>query len=472
MEPVSRVFLSDTQERLLKWLSVGLISVIAFEALAVATVMPTVVRELNGTHLYALAMGVVMATQLMTTALAGAWSDSAGPTSCLYSGIALFGAGLIVCTVSPSMEAFVIGRAIQGLGGGLCVVPLYTLIGHHVRPAHQPQFFAAFAAAWVLPALIGPAIAGLIVSHTSWRVVFGMVPALLLVALPILFITLRQLPRKPPVAAPAGVHRTVILACIAGAAIAVLQIASGTEPGAFTPLTIAAIACGCLIVALSVRPLLPPGTLSARRGLGSTVLVRGITNGTFIGVETFLPLLLQDVHHWSVTEAGLVLTVGSITWALGSGLAGRITRASIRERIPWTGAILQMVGFIVTILGSFATVSGSVVVLGWFVTGFGIGLIYPTMTVHALAMTPVARQGATSSALQLADTVGAAFCVAAAGLAYAAVMPAIPDAFVAALALMGAVMAIGVAVSRRVAPTPGSEQALLIASTRASDDEE
>lgn len=71
-----RIFLEGSQERLLKWLAVGLISLVAFETLAVATAMPTVVRSLEGANLYALAMGITMATQLIATALAGPWSDN------------------------------------------------------------------------------------------------------------------------------------------------------------------------------------------------------------------------------------------------------------------------------------------------------------------------------------------------------------------------------------------------------------
>lgn len=63
-----RIFLEGSQERLLKWLAVGLISLVAFETLAVATAMPTVVRSLEGENLYALAMGITMATQLIATA--------------------------------------------------------------------------------------------------------------------------------------------------------------------------------------------------------------------------------------------------------------------------------------------------------------------------------------------------------------------------------------------------------------------
>lgn len=453
-----RVFLSPSEEQLLKWLSVGLISLIAFEALAVATAMPTVVGALHGDNLYALAMGVVMATQLMTTALAGPWSDSRSPQSCLYTGVGLFVLGLVICSSAQTMEIFVLGRAVQGLGGGLSIVPLYTLIGNHVRPTRQPSFFAAFAAAWVLPALIGPAIAGFIVQHSTWRLIFGIVPAVLVLAFPVLISITRRLPHVDRQAADPHVRIKVLFAFGAGISVAILQVMSGTQPDAFTPQVFAIIAASAILTFVFIKPLLPRGTFISRRGLASTVLLRGMTNGTFIGVETFLPLLLQLVHGWEPGEAGLVLTVGSVTWALGSNVSGRIVDPTIRRRIPFTGAIIQLLGIAVTFAGAFSDVPGAVVVIGWTITGLGIGLVYPTMTVHGLAMTRPENQGKASSSLQLADTLGAAFCVAAAGIAYALISPNLSPAFAGAIGLMGAMMAMALLIARRVYPHPGSEE--------------
>ncbi|MDY5131883.1 MFS transporter, partial [Actinotignum timonense] len=104
-------YLSPERERLFRIFSVGFISLVAFESMAVTTAMPTVARAFDGQNLYALALGVVLAAQLMTTALAGEWSDSKGPHSCLYTGVVLLTVGLTICTVSPSMEIFVAGRA-------------------------------------------------------------------------------------------------------------------------------------------------------------------------------------------------------------------------------------------------------------------------------------------------------------------------------------------------------------------------
>ncbi|MFZ1381954.1 MAG: MFS transporter [Scrofimicrobium sp.] len=460
-----RTFLERPQERLLKWLAVGLISLVGFEALAVATAMPTVVRSLEGENLYALAMGIPMATQLIATALAGPWSDNRSPQSCLYTGVVLFVVGLTICTFSPSMQIFVLGRAIQGFGGGLSMVPLYTIIGNHVHPTRQPPFFAAFAAAWVLPALIGPGIAGLIVQYTSWRWIFGFVPVVFLLAFPVLVKVTSALPRTEPAEPDGSTKRRVLLAVGAGASVALLQVMSGTEPDAFTPLIFLIIAASAILTFVFMKPLLPAGTFTARRGLSSTVLLRGLANGAFIGVETFLPLLLQLVHGWDPAGAGLVLTVGSITWAIGSAVSGRVTDTAKRAQLPVVGILVQLVGSVITFAGVFEGVPGAVIIIGWTITGLGIGLIYPTMTVHALAMTRARNKGKTSSSLQMADTLGAAFCVAVAGIAYALVLPSLSPAFAAAVGLMVVILSMAVPITRRIRPIPGSDEALQLQET-------
>ena len=186
---------------------------------------------------------------------------------------------------------------------------------------------------------------------------------------------------------------------------------SGTEPDEFTPLILLIIAVSAILTFVFMKPLLPAGTFTAKRGLPSTVLLRGLANGTFIGVETFLPLLLQLVHGWDPASAGLVLTVGSITWAIGSAVSGRITDQAKRAQLPVIGTLVQLVGTAITFAGVFEGVPGAAIIIGWTITGLGIGLIYPTMTVHALAMTKTRNKGKTSSALQMAATLGGAFCL-------------------------------------------------------------
>ena len=103
-------------------------------------------------------------------------------------------------------------------------------------------------------------------------------------------------------------------------------------------------------------------------------------------------------------------------------------------------------------------------VAGWTLAGLGIGLVFPAMSVLALAMTPRDRHGATSSAIQLADTLGAAFCVAVAGLVYAAILPSRQAAFAVAIGALALILGAALVAVRRIRPIPGSAEEAELAS--------
>src|SRR3954465_1200900 len=157
---------------------VALITLVAFESLAVATAMPTVAQALDGLSLYALAFGGPLASGVGAMVVSGPGSDLKGPTRPLWHGTAWFLVGLIIAGLAPTMEILVVGRIVQGFGSGLLTVALYVVVGQLYPARLRPRIFAAFATGWVVPSLVGPAIAGLIVEHASWRIVFLAVPAI------------------------------------------------------------------------------------------------------------------------------------------------------------------------------------------------------------------------------------------------------------------------------------------------------
>ncbi|MCW3844199.1 MFS transporter, partial [Micromonospora yasonensis] len=156
--------------------SVALVSLLAFEALAVGTAMPTVARSLDGLALYAFAFAGPFASGVVAMVLSGIWCDARGPRGPMWHGVAWFVAGLAVAGIAPTMGVLVVGRVVQGFGSGLLSVALYVIVGQAYPEELRRRIFAAFAAAWVVPSLVGPAVAGLIVEHLGWRWVFLAVP--------------------------------------------------------------------------------------------------------------------------------------------------------------------------------------------------------------------------------------------------------------------------------------------------------
>ena len=160
----------------------GVVFLVAFEAMAVATAMPVAVQELHGLPLYGWAFSAFLVTSLFSTVVAGELSDARGPRLPLLGGIAAFTVGLVVAGLAPTMPVFILGRALQGFGGGAVVVALYVVVGRAYPETQRPQVFALMSAGWVLPSLVGPTVAGALADHVSWRWVFLGVPLFVLPA--------------------------------------------------------------------------------------------------------------------------------------------------------------------------------------------------------------------------------------------------------------------------------------------------
>ncbi|GAA2015600.1 hypothetical protein GCM10009739_31200 [Microbacterium ulmi] len=157
------------------WVTVGAVALIflaAMQSLAVTTVMPVVADDLDGAALYAVAFSGTLATSVIGMVAVGAWSDRSGPVWPLTSAVALFVIGLVVAGLAPSMPLLVVGRLIQGLGTGGQTVALYVVVARIYPPVLHGRVFAAFSAAWVVPSLIGPFLAGAVTEYLHWRWVF------------------------------------------------------------------------------------------------------------------------------------------------------------------------------------------------------------------------------------------------------------------------------------------------------------
>ncbi|MVO84784.1 MFS transporter [Streptomyces sp. p1417] len=181
-------------------LSIGVVSVvllIAFEATAVGTAMPVAARELDGVSLYAFAFSGYFTTSLFGMVLSGQWADRRGPLGPLAVGISAFAAGLVLSGTAAVMWMFILGRAVQGLGGGLVIVALYVIVSRAYPERLRPAILAAFAACWVVPSVVGPLISGTITEHLGWRWVFLGIPVLVLAPLALALPAIRRTAAGP-----------------------------------------------------------------------------------------------------------------------------------------------------------------------------------------------------------------------------------------------------------------------------------
>jgi MFS family permease len=397
-------------------LTLGLVSVIllvAFEGMAVATAMPVAVRDLAGLSLYAWSFSGFFVASLYAMVLAGDWCDRRGPSRPIVVGALTFVAGLVIAGVAPTMWPFIAGRATQGFGAGFIIVALYVVVARAYPDAVRPRVFSALSAAWVLPSIIGPTVAGAIAENASWRLVFlGLVP----LVVPALVLVLPGLHRYDEAANAAGRRRgRVWLAAAAAVGVAALQYAGVRLD--FLAIGIAVV--GVVLTAISVPRLLPQGTLRFRRGLPTVVAMRGVLAGAFFGAEAFLPLMLVQQRGVSATQAGLSLTGGALGWALGSWYQGRPRLPLPRHRLIQAGAGFVTVGIVSALLVLIPAVPAALAIPAWAVGAFGMGLGMSSISVLLFEYSAVEDQGVNSAAVQLADALGSIGCIGLSGVIFA-----------------------------------------------------
>lgn len=432
-----------------RWATIGMTSLVflaAFEALAVTTVMATVARDLDGLAWYSVAFSATLAAGVVGTVAGGLWADRSGAVRPLVASVLVFVAGLVVAGAAPTIEVFVAGRFLQGLGGGAMTVALYVLVAQVYAPVDRPRIFGAFAAAWVLPSLVGPPVAGLLADTVGWRWVFFGVIGLCGAALVALQPTLRDAGRRVIEAQAAGDGaRRLGLATTVALAVVVVDL-SGRVGAA---LSVVLAAAGVVAAAVAVRPLLPAATLRAGRGLPSVVLLRGLLAATFFSAEVHVPYLLQERHDFSPALAGVALTVGALGWAAASHVQGRLGERLDDPGAMQVGTWLLLGGVAGQLAVALLHLPGVLVPVLWIAAGAGMGLAFPRVSSYVLDVSAEHECGANSAAMAIGDAVGGAVTIALAGLLFNAVGDRSWSAFAAAFALATLTAALAVVVARR-----------------------
>ena len=389
------------------------------------------------------------------------WSDSRGPRGPLISGLVLFVVGLLVCGLATSFPVLLVGRVVSGAGGGFIGVALYVVVARAFPDALHPRVFGWISAAWVLPSVIGPPVAGWLADDVSWRAVFLGVPPFAVLALVMLLPRLAHLegnPTEPATAVPGERRRRALLGlALAGGATLVQW---GAQEVVHTQVAaVLGLAVGAVLLAISLPRLLPPGTLKLRRGLPSVVAVRGLYTASFFAAETFVPLMLVQERGLRPLAAGLTLTGGAVGWATGSWAQSRPRQPLSRSALLVVGALVVAAVIAVLPLGVLPQVPAYIVAPLWTVAGFGMGLGMTTTSVLVLELSPAQEQGRNSASMQISDALGGVLGIGLAGAVFAALHDPQGDdgpVFAGIWFGLAVVAALGALVGRRTATDVGS----------------
>jgi MFS transporter, DHA2 family, methylenomycin A resistance protein len=346
---------------------------------------------------------------------AGAVADRYGAHRVFLAGIAVFGAGSLLCALAPNVGTLVGLRALLGAAAAAVVPASMAMITQwYPQPARRAQAVAVWAAISGAALPTGPVLGGLLVDLAGWRAIF-------LINVPLAGITMAL------TAARATGHerdeRRVdwpgqALACLALGLLtdALIAVGSGGRAHAGLAALGAAVAGGLFIVRerRSSAPVLVQAVVQAP-GMRPALLAAAAVNVALSGLLFVLPLLLAYGRDLTPIQVGLAFLPMTVPFAVNPLLTGRVVaRVGPRPPIRVGLALLATAGFALAV----AVRAGApypLLAVGLFTAGFGVSFALPALAAAVVTAAPAGTAGAAGGLLNAVRQGGASVGVAVLG---------------------------------------------------------
>lgn len=282
------------------------------------------------------------------------------------------------------------------------MVTLYASVGRGFPARLRPRAFAAIDTAWLLPSVIGPALAGVNAQTLTWRVVFLVIVPPVLVGAVVARRALAAVEAGPAESAQEGTRlrgRLVLAAALAAGAALALAALDTRHAALGTFLAVAGLA----LLAPSIRSVLRARGRSTKSPQATSVIVAGLAAAAFFGTESYIPLALTSLHARTLTEAGAVLTVTALTWNVGSWTQVRLAGLVRPPALYVASLALIAVGILGILAVSWPGTQWWIAFAAWPTAAVGMGVLINTAALSAVSREGPADGGPTAP---LGDSVG------------------------------------------------------------------
>ncbi|MEM9589776.1 MAG: MFS transporter [Pseudomonadota bacterium] len=323
------------------WLHAG-------DSLIVATMLPSIVAEVGGEELVAWTYLLYVLASVVAGSAAALMTMRFGLRAPMATTAIVFGIGCLVSALAANMPVILIGRLLQGIGGGV-LVSLAFIATREIFPSHLfPKAIAAMSTLWGASAFLGPLLGGVFVELANWR--WGFAAFAAQAGVLAMFVLLQKDQMSPNPGDPLGVPWKGLLILT----LAVLSI--GLAGVDVEPMKSSAfIAIGVLLFVAFLRldaragslRMLPQAPFNLGTPTGAALLmVFGLSLATVTNT-IYGTLLLSRIHGVSALGAGYVLACGSIGWSIAA-FAFSNSREALDARLIVTGTSIitaTLVGF-------------------------------------------------------------------------------------------------------------------------------
>lgn len=389
------------------------VSLHAMDIFFIATILPSVVADIQGVAFYAWPSALYIVASIMGAASGGILGANLGLRRALTIAASVYLLGALFCGSAPHMAVFLVGRAIQGLGGGLMLSLAYTMTRQLFPESLRPRVFALMSVIWGVGALVGPIVAGVFAQLGFWRGVYWL-------TVPVFLIILALARRALRASAPTGEgsklpwERLLLL----GVAVLCVTISGQTDHLGLRLVLIlgAVLGVGGMLWLdhIADNPLLPSRPASLRHIVGTGYWIFFLMSFSFAPLGIFLPLLAQRLHDVPPSLAGYVSAALSLGWSVAAFAVAGAT-PPVQRVLMITGPLCLLAG----IAGqSVFVISGPIwaLVAVVFLTGLGIGQCHAHISNGTMSSARAGEEALTAGAIPTMQSLGIAFGAATAGL--------------------------------------------------------
>ena len=425
VHPPAAGFHNLTREQLAGTLTGLLLTLLlaALDQTIVGTAMPRIIAQLNGFDRYPWVTTAYLLTSTISVPIFAKLSDIYGRKWFFLAGSILFvlasalcgAAGELPWVPGDGMSQLIAFRGLQGVGAGMIVGLLFTIIGDIFAPAERARFQGLFAAVWGLASIFGPTLGGWITDRYSWRWTFY-------VNLPFGALAVAAIFFAFPYFRPHGVKRIIdwagvasLIGCLVPLLLALTWVTDygwlGTRVLSLLGFSLVMLALFLFTESRAPEPLLPLWLFRDPVIAVSSIAVFILGVGMF-GVILYVPLFMQGVLGVSATQSGGLLTPLLIAAVIGSIAAGQIIGRTHRYRvIALSGAVIAAFGmFLLAAMNGDTT--RAQVVRNMVIAGFGIGILQPIYTLVVQNVAPRQHMGAATASTQFFRSIGSTVGVA------------------------------------------------------------
>ncbi len=398
----------------------------AIDQTIVGTAEPMIIASLSGFDRYPWVATAYLLTSTLSVPIFASLSDIYGRKPFFLLGAILFVVTSALCGLAgqltfipiDGMNQLILFRSLQGVGAGMVMGLLFTIVGDIFSPTERGKYVGLFSAVWGVASIFGPTLGGWLTDQWSWRACFWVNLPVGAIAVTAIYL---EFPHMKPWAAARRIDWTgfaTLTGCVVPLLLALTWVPEhGWGSTRVVSLLVVATVMLAVFIWVELRtaePMIPLQLFTNPVIRICSVCVFVLGAGMF-GVIIYLPLFMQGVMGISATRSGNLLTPLMMGAVLGSFVSGQaVSRTGRYKNIAIIGSALLAAGMMLFARMDPET-TRTYVAVGMIVAGLGMGFVQPVYTVAVQNVAPRSQMGAATSSTIFFRSIGSTVGVAAFG---------------------------------------------------------